>query len=95
MKAIEILEAISTKIKEGEYVGNIGIIVQIKDDEMLEEGKKAKSILEAFAERVELKVVKLVNINYRNFQTTTIQFSINCWTVWKKSGKITSLTLLL
>ena len=26
MKAIEILEAISTKIKEGEYVGNIGII---------------------------------------------------------------------
>ena len=61
MKAIEILEAISTKIKEGEYVGNIGIIVQIKDDEMLEEGKKAKSILEAFDERVELKVVEAGN----------------------------------
>ena len=42
MKAIEILEAISTKIKEGEYVGNIGIIVQIKDDETLEEGRKLK-----------------------------------------------------
>ena len=39
MKAIEILETLSTKIKEGKYVGNIGIIVQIKDDEMLEEGK--------------------------------------------------------
>lgn len=67
MKAIEILEAISTKIKEGEYVGNIGIIVQIKDDEMLEEGKKAKSILEAFAERVELKVVKAGNYQLSQF----------------------------
>ncbi|MEL1210682.1 hypothetical protein AADX91_10100 [Staphylococcus epidermidis] len=67
MKAIEILEAISTKIKEGEYVGNIGIIVQIKDDETLEEGKKAKSILEAFAERVELKVVKAGNYQLSQF----------------------------
>ena len=64
MKAIEILEAISTKIKEGEY---IGIIVQIKDDEMLEEGKKAKSILEAFAERVELKVVEAGNYQLSQF----------------------------
>ncbi|WP_049375353.1 hypothetical protein [Staphylococcus epidermidis] len=67
MKAIEILEAISTKIKEGEYVGNIGIIVQIKDDEMLEEGKKSKSILEAFAERVELKVVEAGNYQLSQF----------------------------
>lgn len=58
MKAIEILEALSSKIKEGEYVGNIGIEVQIKDDETLEEGNKAKRILEAFAERVELKVAE-------------------------------------
>ncbi|PTE55525.1 hypothetical protein BUY66_04410 [Staphylococcus epidermidis] len=61
MKAIEILEALSTKIKEGEHVGNVGIMVQIKDDEMLEEGKKAKSILEAFAEKVEIKVVEAGN----------------------------------
>lgn len=67
MKAIEILEAISTKIKEGEYVGNIGIIVQIKDDETLEEGKKAKSILEAFVNKVELKVVGAGNYNLSQF----------------------------
>ena len=67
MKAIEILEAISTKIKEGEYVGNISIIVQIKDDETLEEGKKAKSILEAFVNKVELKVVGAGNYNLSQF----------------------------
>ncbi|MCG1214999.1 hypothetical protein K4S20_04250 [Staphylococcus epidermidis] len=67
MKAIEILEAISTKIKEGEYVGNIGIIVQIKDDETLEEGEKAKSILEAFVNKVELKVVGAGNYNLSQF----------------------------
>ena len=30
MKAIEILETLSTEIKKGEYVGNIGIIVRRK-----------------------------------------------------------------
>ncbi|MCJ1767979.1 hypothetical protein [Staphylococcus epidermidis] len=67
MKAIEILEALSTKIKEGEHVGNVGIMVQIKDDEMLKEGKKAKSILEAFAERVEFKVVEAGNYQLSQF----------------------------
>lgn len=67
MKAIEILETLSTEIKKGEYVGNIGIIVQIKDDEMLEEGKKAKSILEAFVNKVELKVVGAGNYNLSQF----------------------------
>lgn len=57
MKAIEILEELSTKIKREEYVGNIGIIVQIKDDKTLKEAKKAKNILEAFVNKVELKVV--------------------------------------
>ena len=67
MKAIEILEAISTKIKEGEHVGNVGIMVQIKDDEMLEEGKKAKSILEAFAERAEIDVTEAGNYRISQF----------------------------
>lgn len=67
MKAIEILEALSIKIKDGEHVGNIGIMVQIKDDETLEEGKKAKSILEAFAEKVEIKVVEAGNYQLSQF----------------------------
>lgn len=68
MKAIEILEAISTKIKDGEHVGNVGIMVQIKDDETLDEGKKAKSILEAFVEKVDLKIVEAGNYNLSQFQ---------------------------
>ncbi|MCG2138268.1 hypothetical protein PYI79_08270 [Staphylococcus epidermidis] len=67
MKAIEILEALSTKIKDEEHVGNVGIMVQIKDDETLEEGKKAKSILEAFAEKVEIKVVEAGNYQLSQF----------------------------
>ena len=67
MKAIEILETLSTEIKKGENVGQIGIMVQIKDDEMLKEGKKAKSILEAFAERVEFKVVEAGNYQLSPF----------------------------
>lgn len=67
MKAIEILEALSTKIKEGEHVGNVGIMVQIKDDGMLEEGKKAKSILEAFAERAEIDVTEAGNYQLSQF----------------------------
>lgn len=67
MKAIEILEALSIKIKDGEHVGNVGIMVQIKDDETLEEGKKAKSILEAFAEKVEIKVVEAGNYQLSQF----------------------------
>ncbi|MBE7347108.1 hypothetical protein IM146_04970 [Staphylococcus epidermidis] len=67
MKAIEILEELSTKIKREEYVGNIGIIVQIKDDETLKEAKKAKSILEAFVNKVELKVVEAGNYNLSQF----------------------------
>ncbi|MCG2086095.1 hypothetical protein ACRS38_04730 [Staphylococcus epidermidis] len=67
MKAIEILEELSTKIKRKEYVGNIGIIVQIKDDETLKEAKKAKSILEAFVNKVELKVVEAGNYNLSQF----------------------------
>lgn len=67
MKAIEILEALSIKIKDGEHVGNVGIMVQIKDNETLEEGKKAKSILEAFAEKVEIKVVEAGNYQLSQF----------------------------
>ncbi|MCG1503497.1 hypothetical protein K4P45_11685 [Staphylococcus epidermidis] len=67
MKAIEILETLSTEIKKGENVGQIGIMVQIKDDEMLKEGKKAKSILEAFAERVEFKVAEAGNYHLSQF----------------------------
>lgn len=67
MKAIEILETLSTEIKKGENVGQIGIMVQIKDDEMLKEGKKAKNILEAFAERVEFKVVEAGNYHLSQF----------------------------
>ncbi|WP_341775589.1 hypothetical protein [Staphylococcus pasteuri] len=67
MKAIEILEALSIKIKDGEHVGNVGIMVQIKDDETLEEGKKAKNILEAFAEKVEIKVVEAGNYQLSQF----------------------------
>lgn len=67
MKAIEILETLSTEIKKGENVGQIGIMVQIKDDEMLKEGKKAKSILEAFAEKVEFKVVETGNYQLSQF----------------------------
>lgn len=67
MKAIEILEELSTKIKRKAYVGNIGIIVQIKDDETLKEAKKAKSILEAFVNKVELKVVEAGNYNLSQF----------------------------
>ena len=70
MKAIEILETLSTKIKEGEYVGNIGIIVQIKDDEMLEEGKKAESILEAFADQLS----QFPNNDYPVFRLTAGPF---------------------
>lgn len=67
MKAIEILEALSIKIKDGEHVGNVGIMVQIKDDETLEEGKKAKNILEAFAKKVEIKVVEAGNYQLSQF----------------------------
>lgn len=67
MKAIEILETLSIKIKDGEHVGNVGIMVQIKDNETLEEGKKAKSILEAFAEKVEIKVVEAGNYQLSQF----------------------------
>ena len=42
-------------------------MVQIKDDKMLKEGKKAKSILEAFAERVEFKVVEAGNYHLSQF----------------------------
>lgn len=68
MKAIEIIEALSLTIKDGNYVGNISVIFQIKDDEKLEEVKKAKSILEAFVEKVDLKIVEAGNYNLSQFQ---------------------------
>ena len=68
MKAIEIIEALSIKIKGGNYVGNISVIFQIKDDKTLEEVKKAKSILEAFVEKVDLKIVEAGKYNLSQFQ---------------------------
>ena len=68
MKAVEIIEALSIKIKDGNYVGNISVLFQIKDDKTLEEVKKAKSILEAFVEKVELKIVEAGNYNLSQFQ---------------------------
>lgn len=68
MKAIEIIEALSLKIKEGKYIGNISVIFQIKDDKTLDEVKKAKNILEPLVEKVDLKIVEAGNYNLSQFQ---------------------------
>ncbi|NHM92956.1 MULTISPECIES: hypothetical protein [Staphylococcus] len=67
MKAIDILEELSSKIKSGNYEGNIGYIVEIENNKTLQEVYKAKSILEPFVDDVKLRIVEPKNYKLTQF----------------------------